>query len=66
MNDPVVKQLSTDLKEFRKEFLIQQAAIAAMSRTVMDCHSFPSIPLFDSRLISDVPELFVEFPKEQF
>jgi chromosome segregation ATPase len=34
MNDPVVKQLSTDLKELRKEFLIQKAESAAMLRTV--------------------------------
>jgi predicted RNase H-like nuclease (RuvC/YqgF family) len=39
MNDPVVKQLSTDLNELRKELLIQKAEIAAMLRTVTHCHA---------------------------
>jgi hypothetical protein len=34
MKDPVVEQLSTDLNELQKEFLIQKAEIAAMSRSV--------------------------------
>jgi hypothetical protein len=66
MKDLVVEQLSTELNELRKEFLIQKAEIAAMSANVTDCHSISSIPLFDSRLLSDVSELFAEFPKEQF
>jgi chromosome segregation ATPase len=40
MNNPVVEQLSTDLKELRKEFLIQKAEIAAMSRTVTPSSPF--------------------------
>jgi phosphopantetheinyl transferase (holo-ACP synthase) len=51
-SDPVVEQLSTELSELRKE-------VSALWR-------FPALPKFDSRIISEFPEIFAEFRGKRF
>jgi hypothetical protein len=52
LNDPVVEQLSTEFIELRNE-------VSALWR-------FPAAPQFDSRIISDFPEIFAEFRGKRF
>jgi uncharacterized protein YdcH (DUF465 family) len=56
LNDPIIEQLSTEFSELRKEVLTLKAQIAPMSLT----------PSFDSRIISQFPEIFTEFRWNRF
>jgi hypothetical protein len=75
-NDLVVEQLLTDFSELRKEVLTLKSQIAAMSPTGTPSQNQPPssapplsqsspVPLLDSRIISDFPEILAEFRKKQ-
>jgi hypothetical protein len=81
LNNPVVEQLPTEFSELRKEVLTLKAQITAMSppstssQTQSPSLSLaarqpsprqPPVPSFDSRIISDFPEIFAEFRGERF
>jgi hypothetical protein len=57
LTDPVIEQLSTEFIEFRKEVLILKTHIAAI---------ISEVPSVDSRIISEVPEIFAEFREKSF
>jgi hypothetical protein len=50
LNDPVVEQLSTELSELRKD-------VSALWKLASQC---------DSRIMSDIPEIFAEFRRKRF
>jgi FtsZ-binding cell division protein ZapB len=77
--DAVVEQFSMNFIELRQELLTQKAQIAAMPPTVISSENQPPppspapsrpspqppVPSLDSRIISDIPEIFAEFRKKQ-
>jgi hypothetical protein len=75
LNDPVVEQLSTDASELHKEVSALKTQIPAMSPITTPSQNQlpprlslqqPLVSLFDSRIISGVPEILTEFRKKQF
>jgi hypothetical protein len=65
-NDPAVEPFSTSFIKLRQEFWTHKSQIAAMPPTLISSQNqWPSpsssVPSFDSRIISDLPEMFAEF-----
>jgi hypothetical protein len=63
-NDPVVEQLSTDFIELRKEVSTLKAQILVMPPQLSP--EQPSVPLFKSQIISELPKIFEEFEGKHF
>jgi hypothetical protein len=69
-NDEVVQQFSTNFIELRQEFLTQKSRIVMMSLTVISSQNqrpspSPAVKWFNSRIISDFPDILAEFRVKQ-
>jgi hypothetical protein len=66
-----LRSASAGIQTLSEEVLALKAQIAAISSAVSSSQNLPPppsppVPLFDSRIISDFPEIFAEFRKKQF
>jgi hypothetical protein len=61
LKDSVVEQLSTELNEFRNEFLSQKSQIAAILRTVTPSQNHPPPLSSPSSPFSPFPRFVVRF-----